>query len=156
MSFFGDGKGRAQRSGACVDTLIGHPVVLSGELRFSGGLYVEGRLVGKAVAEDGAAATITVAPRGVVEGELRAPVVIINGRVKGVVHAGERLELGPEARVEGDLHYAVVEMAAGAEVSGKLVHLAPAAAGGTPPAGGGRRAASPSPRSTGEREATPA
>jgi cytoskeletal protein CcmA (bactofilin family) len=107
------------------------------------------------VAEDGAAATITVAPRGVVEGELRAPVVIINGRVKGVVHAGERLELGPEARVEGDLHYAVVEMAAGAEVSGKLVHLAPPAAG-TPPAGGGRKAASPSPRSTGEREATPA
>jgi cytoskeletal protein CcmA (bactofilin family) len=154
MLGFGDGKTRPQRSGACVDTLIGHAVAVTGELRFSGGLYVEGRLVGKATAEEGAAATITIAPRGMVEGELRAPVVIINGHVKGDVHAGERLELGAEARVEGNLHYAVVEMAAGATVTGRLVHVDPASPGGAPkPAG---KAAGVSPRSTGEREATPA
>lgn len=155
MSLFGDGKARPQRAGACVDTLIGHPVVLSGELRFSGGLYVEGRLVGKAVAEEGAAATITIAPRGVVEGELRAPVVVINGHVKGDVHAGERLELGAEARVEGNLYYAVVEMAAGAAVTGRLVHVDPAAPKAGTPAPG-KKAGEPSPRTTGEREATPA
>lgn len=152
MLGFGDSKNRPQRAGGSVDTLIGPQVVLRGDVQFSGGLYLEGRLIGRAVAEAGAEATVTVAARGRVEGELHAPVVIINGHVTGDVHAGERLELGPEARVEGNLHYAVIEMAAGAAVTGQLVHVAAAAAKGGPGAG----KASPSSRTTAEREATPA
>ena len=123
MFGIGDPKARPQRGGGNVDTLIGPQVVLKGELRFSGGLYLEGQLIGSAVVEPGVAATVTVAQRGRVEGELRAPVIVINGKVKGDVHALERLELGPEARVEGNLHYAVIEMAAGAAVTGQLVHV---------------------------------
>lgn len=122
MFGIGDQKARPQGGGG-VDTLIGPQVVLRGDLEFSGGLYLEGQLLGRALAESGAAATVTVAQRGRVEGEVRAPVVVINGSVKGDVHASERLELGPEARVEGNLHYAVVEMAAGAAVTGQLVHV---------------------------------
>jgi cytoskeletal protein CcmA (bactofilin family) len=153
MLGFGDPKARPQRSGGSVDTLIGPQVVLRGDLQFAGGLYLEGQLIGRAVAEPGAEATVTVAPRGRVEGELRAPVVVINGHVKGDVHATERLELGAEARVEGNLHYHVIEMAAGAEVTGQLVHVAPAAKGdGAGPSG----KPTPSTRTTAEREATPA
>lgn len=154
MLGFGDPKNRPQRSGGSVDTLVGPQVVLRGDVQFAGGLYLEGQLIGRATAEPGAEATITVAPRGRVEGELRAPVVVINGHVKGDVHAGERLELGPEARVEGNLHYNVIEMAAGAAVTGHLVHVAPGAAKGGGGAGGGKPA--PSTRTTAEREATPA
>ncbi len=122
MLGFGNSKARPARGGVSVDTLIGPQVVVRGDLRFSGGLYLEGQLIGRAIAEDGTAASVTVANRGRVEGELHAPVVIINGTVVGDVHATERLELGPEARVEGSLFYTVVEMAAGASVSGRLVH----------------------------------
>jgi len=132
MLGFGDSKARAARNGGGVDTLVGPQVVVRGELRFAGGLYLEGQLLGSAIAEAGAAATVTVAPRGRVEGELRAPVVVINGSVKGDVHADERLELGPQARVEGNLHYAVIEMAAGAAVTGRLVHV-PAGTGAVAP-----------------------
>jgi cytoskeletal protein CcmA (bactofilin family) len=152
MLGFGDSKTRATRAGGSVDTLIGPQGVLRGDVQFAGGLYLEGQLVGRALAEAGAEATITVAARGRVEGELHAPVIVINGFVKGDVHAFERLELGPEARVEGNLHYAVIEMAAGAAVTGRLVHVLASAAAAS--GSGGKPA--PPPRTTAEREATPA
>ncbi|MEA9596130.1 polymer-forming cytoskeletal protein [Xanthomonas campestris] len=71
-----------------VDTLIGPQVVIRGDLTFSGGLYVEGRILGKVIAEDGASAILTVAEQGCIEGEVRAPVVIINGQLTGrLIHA---------------------------------------------------------------------
>lgn len=122
MFGLGESRSTARKVQCNVDTLIGAKVLLQGELRFSGGLYLEGQLCGRAHAEEGAAAVFTVAVGGRVEGEIRAPVVIVHGEVRGEVHAGERLELGPTARVQGDLHYAVIEMASGASVSGRLVH----------------------------------
>ncbi|GAB3740171.1 polymer-forming cytoskeletal protein [Silanimonas algicola] len=154
MLGFGDSKSRASRAGGSVDTLIGPQMVLRGDIQFSGGLYLEGQLIGRAIADAGAEAMVTIAARGRVEGELRAPVIVINGSVKGDVHATQRLELGPEARVEGNLHYAVIEMAAGAAVTGQLVHVAAMAPTGGPGKGGGTPSASP--RTTAEREATPA
>lgn len=105
-----------------VDTLIGPQVTLHGDLHFSGGLYVEGRIVGKVLAEDGAKAVLTLAEQGSIEGEVRAPVVVINGRLDGDVHAAERIELAAHARVQGNVHYKVVEMSAGAVLTGRLIH----------------------------------
>ena len=106
-----------------VDTLIGPQVVIHGDLVFSGGLYVEGRVVGRVHAEDGAKAVMTLADGGSVEGENRAPVVVINGRVAGDVHSSERRERAAKARVDGNVHYKVVEMAAGSRLSGRLLHV---------------------------------
>jgi cytoskeletal protein CcmA (bactofilin family) len=105
-----------------VDTLIGAQVVIRGDLLFSGGLYVEGRIVGKVIAEEGQRATITLAENGSIEGEVRAPVVIINGRLDGDVYASERVELAAKARVQGNVHYQVVEMLAGSVLTGRLIH----------------------------------
>ncbi|WP_039811585.1 bactofilin family protein [Xanthomonas arboricola] len=117
-----------------VDTLIGPQVVIRGDLMFSGGLYVEGRILGKVIAEDGASATLTVAEQGSIEGEVRAPVVIINGQLTGDVHAAERVELAANARVQGNVHYQVVEMSAGAQLTGRLIHAAIAGATAALPA----------------------
>lgn len=111
-----------------VDTLIGAQVVIRGDLSFSGGLYIEGRVVGKVVAEDGAQATVTLAETGIVEGEIRAPVVVINGRLTGDVHASDKVELAAKARVQGNVHYQVVEMSAGAQLTGRLIHAGAVAA----------------------------
>jgi len=122
MLGFGTPKDRASRVGDAVDTLIGPEVVLRGELQFAGGLYLEGCLLGSAIALEGRPAQFTIAARGRVEGEVRAPVVVVHGHVVGDIHASERLELGPGARVEGRLHYSVLQIAAGAAVSGQLLH----------------------------------
>ena len=111
-----------QRDGFAVDTLIGADVVIHGDLEFSGGLYVEGRIIGKVLALEGRPASLVLAEQGVIEGEVHAPVVIINGTLNGDVHAAERIELAQKARVEGNVHYTVVEMSAGAQLTGRLVH----------------------------------
>ena len=105
-----------------VETLVGPRAVIRGDVTFTGGLYVEGAIHGKVQAEDGSAAVITIADTGHVEGEVFAPVVVINGRMTGDVHAGERIELAANARVNGNIYYKVVEMAAGAMITGRLIH----------------------------------
>lgn len=111
-----------------VDTLIGPQVVVRGDFHFSGGLYVEGRIIGKVIADDGESAVITLAEQGSIEGEIHAPVVVINGRVDGDVFATDRVELACKARVLGNVHYRVVEMAAGSVLSGRLLHVEDAVA----------------------------
>lgn len=106
-----------------IDTLIGAQVVIRGDFHFSGGLYVEGRIIGKLIADEGKKAVLTLAANGSVEGEVRAPVMVINGRVTGNLHSSERIQLGSTARVEGNVHYKVVEMAAGSVLTGRLLHV---------------------------------
>ncbi|TQM03674.1 cytoskeletal protein CcmA (bactofilin family) [Pseudoxanthomonas sp. 3HH-4] len=105
-----------------IDTLIGPQVTIRGDVVFSGGLYVEGHIQGKVIAEAGERAVLTLAEQGSIEGEVQVPVVVINGRMTGDVHAFDRIELAAKARVQGNLHYKVVEMSAGAQLTGRLVH----------------------------------
>ena len=42
--------------------------------------------------------------------------------VDGDVIARDRVELGPTARVTGNVIYGLIQMAIGAEVNGKLIH----------------------------------
>ena len=56
--------------GQAVDTLIGAQVVLQGDLQFSGGLVVEGRIHGRVFAAPGQPAMLTLAEQGVIEGQI--------------------------------------------------------------------------------------
>mgnify|MGYP001596785602 CR=1 FL=1 len=103
-------------------TLIAHETVIVGDIHFSGSLDVEGVIRGSIVAEAGADALVRVVEKGRVEGEIRAPSVMINGTVKGDVYSSAKLELAPKGRVQGNVHYTLLEMAAGSEVNGSLTH----------------------------------
>lgn len=129
------GNSKSSRDGQLVvDALIGNQVVIRGDVEFSGGLYVEGRIHGKVTALEGASgATLTLAENGVIEGEIRAQVVVISGRMDGDVHCTERVELAPSARVNGNVHYQVVEMSAGAQLNGRLIHTSSTPVAALPP-----------------------
>jgi cytoskeletal protein CcmA (bactofilin family) len=107
-----------------VDSLIGQQSQILGDIRFGGGLHVDGTIKGNVAADNDERATLTVSDRGTIEGEVRVPYIILNGHVKGDVYASEHVELAASARVEGDVYYALIEMAMGAEVNGKLVRIA--------------------------------
>jgi len=111
-----------------IETLIGKSVRVQGDVEFSGGLHVDGRITGSVRAIQGAPAAISVSEHGVIEGSVLAPSVVLNGRVNGDIFGSERVVLGAKARVQGNVHYGVIEMALGAEISGKLVPQAAAAA----------------------------
>jgi cytoskeletal protein CcmA (bactofilin family) len=121
-----DRKGN-DRPSVDVDTLIGARVTVRGDIVFSGGLHIDGTLVGSVGAEPGAEAVLVVSERGRVEGEIRVPHVVINGTINGDIHAAAKVELASKARVNGNIHYRLLEMAAGAEVNGRIVHEDPAA-----------------------------
>ena len=105
-------------------TLGSTETVIIGDVRFSGVLDVEGVIKGNILAEPGTDALVRVVDKGRVEGEIRAPSVVINGAVEGNVYSTRHLELASRARVQGNVFYTLVEMAAGAEVNGSLAHLA--------------------------------
>jgi cytoskeletal protein CcmA (bactofilin family) len=65
---------------------------------------------------------LSISERGCIEGSVVVPHVLLNGTVKGDVRATERIELGPKARVIGNVQYKLIEMSIGAEVNGKLIH----------------------------------
>jgi cytoskeletal protein CcmA (bactofilin family) len=119
---FGDKNSRARNGGQGVETLIGSRAVIHGDISFSGGLYVEGKIIGKIIADEGQPAVLTVAEQGCIEGEVRVPVAVICGELLGDLFSSERVELAPKAHVRGNIHYKVVEMSAGAMITGRLIH----------------------------------
>lgn len=109
-----------------VDSLIGKHSEVIGNIKFSGGLHVDGTVNGSVFAEGDDNSVLTVSERGTINGEVRVPYVVLNGVVIGDVYAHHHVELAPHARVEGDVHYTLIEMAMGAEVNGKLVRTSEA------------------------------
>ncbi len=114
---------KRKRKATRVDSLIGQQSQILGDIKFSGGLHVDGTVKGNVLADADEHAMLTVSDRGTVEGEVRVPYVVLNGLVKGDVYASDQVELAQSARVEGDVHYNLIEMAMGAEVNGKLVRM---------------------------------
>lgn len=105
-----------------VSTVVGHGTSIVGDLTFTAGLHLDGNITGNVTGEDESNATLTVSEKGVIEGDVRVETLVLNGKVVGDVYASERCELASDARVTGTVYYKVLEMAAGAEVNGQLVH----------------------------------
>jgi len=118
----GKKKQKPRRPTGHFDTLISSRTSIEGDVHFSGGLHVDGRIRGKVVADDGADAVLRVSEVGEVTGDINAPHVIINGTVNGDVYASAHLELAEKAAINGSVYYNLIEMAMGASVNGNLVH----------------------------------
>jgi cytoskeletal protein CcmA (bactofilin family) len=113
---------KSKVAGARIDTIIGQQTRIEGNVHFTGGLLVDGRIKGNIIAEAKSASVLTVSEHGSIEGDVQVPTVIMNGTVTGDVRSDERIELAANARVDGDVYYQLIEMAMGAAVNGSLVH----------------------------------
>ena len=69
-------------------------------------------------------AVLTVSEHGQVSGEIRVPHAVVNGRIDGNLLSDARLELAAQACITGDVHYRLLEMAAGAQVNGRITRQA--------------------------------
>ena len=115
-------KQKPRRPAGHFDTLISSRTTVEGDIKFSGGLHVDGRVHGKVMAEEGSDAVLRVSEVGEITGDIVAPHVIINGTVNGDVYASAHLELAEKAAINGSVYYNLIEMAMGATVNGNLVH----------------------------------
>lgn len=120
-----------------VGTLIGPATRINGDLEFTGGLHVDGCINGNVTGDANLSTFLSVSQQGAIEGSVIAPNVMLDGTVKGDIDAAERIELGTNACVWGNVYYTIIETAVGAQIKGKLIHRAGKAADGRDPAGKG-------------------
>ena len=106
-----------------IRSLVGEGMVVHGEIRFSEGLRIDGQVFGDVLAQGEGRSILVISDNARVHGKVLASHVIINGEVKGPVHASELLELQPKARIEGDVRYDILEMHPGALLEGELKSL---------------------------------
>jgi cytoskeletal protein CcmA (bactofilin family) len=92
-------------------------------MAFAGGLHVDGHIAGNVSAQLSSDSTLSVSEHGCIDGAVEVPNVILDGTVRGHIHARGRVVLGPKSRVEGDVYYGVIEMTLGAEIMGRLQPL---------------------------------
>ena len=112
---------RSEKHETRIDTLIGSSTSVQGDIEFSGGLRIDGRVTGNVRVVPGAKASLSISEHGVIEGSVEAPHVVLNGSVNGDIVASDRVVLGAKARVRGNVSYGVIEMALGAEITGRLI-----------------------------------
>jgi len=104
-----------------VSTIVGEGTVIKGDISFSGGLHIDGKVEGNIMAPSDVGATLTLSQIGVVHGNIEVPTVVLDGEVQGDVTVSERIQLAENSRITGNVIYNLIEMAVGAEVNGQLV-----------------------------------
>jgi len=114
--------GKTSKPQTRIDSLIGDGTTVEGNVIFSGGLRVDGRVKGNVLTADDQPSTLVLSERARIEGEIRVSHAVINGTVIGPVYGAEYVELQAKCNVTGDVHYRTLEIQLGAVVQGRLVH----------------------------------
>jgi cytoskeletal protein CcmA (bactofilin family) len=103
-----------------IRTLIGEGTVITGELRFSDGLRIDGEVQGDVISAGEGRSIVVISEKARIIGKVKAGHVIVNGQINGPVLAEDLLELQPKAVIVGDVTYEVLEMHQGATIRGEL------------------------------------
>ncbi|MDP3744156.1 MAG: polymer-forming cytoskeletal protein [Methylotenera sp.] len=115
---------KSKRVQNSIDTLIGADTRVEGDIHFSGGLRIDGAVLGAVNELSDSPSTLILSEHGRIEGAINASKVVINGTVLGPVKASQFIELQTKARITGDVTYNSLEMHTGAVIEGKLVYAA--------------------------------
>ena len=107
-----------------IDSLIGVGTIVEGDIRFSGGLRIDGEVKGSVTSAEGASSsTLVLSEQARIEGAVEVAHFVSNGTVVGPVTVSDSLEMQVRARIVGDVTYSAIEMHQGAVIEGRLVHL---------------------------------
>jgi cytoskeletal protein CcmA (bactofilin family) len=105
-----------------IDTLVGRNTTITGDVHFSGGLHIDGRIEGNVQCDADVRSHLSLSQHGRVDGEIRVVDIEVDGTVTGNVYAAGRIEIGAHARIDGNVYYNILQMASGAAVNGQLLH----------------------------------
>ncbi|MDR6234407.1 bactofilin family protein [Pseudomonas oryzihabitans] len=104
-------------------SLIADNLSVQGDLEFSDGLKVDGRIRGRVSFKPGTTSLLAVSVNGVVEGDVSSYDALIDGTIIGDLRVEHLLELHSNARVSGNITYRQLSMENGAVVEGTLRRL---------------------------------
>lgn len=98
-----------------ISTLLGVGTAIEGTLAFQDTIRLDGTVNGKIISEKG---TVIIGERAVVEAQIQVGTAIIKGTVNGQIHASERIEVYPPAKITGDIQAPVVSIETGVFFNG--------------------------------------
>ena len=113
------GEGKPQSR---IESLIGSGTRIEGNIRFSGGLRIDGEVKGNVEAVGDSSSILVLSEKASIEGEVNVAHFVADGTVVGRVAVSDTLELQSSARIHGDVEYSLIEMHQGAVIEGRLVH----------------------------------
>lgn len=90
---------------------------IRGEISGNTDLYIDGDVQGKLRFGQ---AMVTVGPSGHVQADIEAREIVVEGNVQGTLRAEERVRLGAQSRVKGNLLTPRIAIEDGARLSGKV------------------------------------
>jgi len=106
----------AEAGNADFPTILGPDAVFKGDLSYDKGLRLQGRFEGKI----NTPGKLHVAKEAIMQAEVDAGAIIVEGQVKGNLTASDRIELKNSARYEGDLTTSKLVVEEGAIFSGHV------------------------------------
>lgn len=106
-----------------LSSLVAPNVEIRGDVVFSGGLRVDGRIEGAVLSGDGEHALLVLSEKGSIKGNVRVYDAVINGTIHGDLEVEHFVELQAGSRVTGNITYRQLQMDCGATVEGKLNRL---------------------------------
>jgi len=95
-------------------------VRVAGNVTFTGVLLVEGGVLGDLSCDADTKGTLVVGPSGEVSGAIKAPHIVVSGRVSGPSESSESIEIQSGACLVGDMSYRQIEVHAGGVIEGSL------------------------------------
>jgi cytoskeletal protein CcmA (bactofilin family) len=116
-----------------LSTLIAEGIEITGDIAFSGGMRIDGRVAGDVIGravEDAEPSLLVLSATGRIEGGIRCGDAVINGSVSGDLDVEHRLELQSDARISGTIRYRQLQMDVGATVHGQLIRVEAAPSAG--------------------------
>jgi cytoskeletal protein CcmA (bactofilin family) len=116
---------------------IGKSIVIKGELSGGEDLTIEGQVEGKVELRDH---VLTIGPNGRIKAQISAKAIVVQGQVTGNLVASEKVEIGANGSVEGDVVAPRIAIADGAHFRGSIDMQRKDAATPAPRGGGGYKA----------------
>ena len=104
-----------------VQCMIGRGIKFTGELSFSGGIHIDGQVIGSIKNHGESPARITLSREGIIDGDVTTCDAEINGTVNGDIHATGCVTLHPHSHISGNVYYERIEIRRGACINGKLI-----------------------------------
>lgn len=111
-----------------LSSLIADNLHIVGDVLFSGGLRVDGKVDGNVLGKRGEKSLVVLSEKGCIVGRVCAYDAVVNGTISGDLEVEHFLELQPGAKVSGNISYRQLQMECGATVEGKLVKVDDSAA----------------------------
>ena len=109
-----------------LSSLLAEDLEIVGDVAFSGGLRVDGRVKGRVLGratEALAPALLVLSVRGHIEGGVHCGNAVIDGTIVGDLTVDECLDLQSNARIDGTIRYRELRMDIGAKVQGRMMRV---------------------------------